>query len=145
MRTLFSPVTSLLGSFHHFGLLILALFPAIVLHELLHALGAIIFSKGKLSAVKFGFDKKTLSPYTHCKFPLFVWQYRIVLALPGIVLGILPGLLAVVLTSPEMLIFGIMFTVGALGDFLMFNILKGYNSGVRIKDHPSTLGFFIVE
>lgn len=143
--TLISPIKSLLSSFNHFGWLILSLFPAIIIHELLHAFAAIVFSKGKLNAVKFGFDKKTLSPYTHCKNPLYVWQYRIVLVLPGVILGILPGFLGSLFKSPEMVVFGIIYTIGALGDFLMITILKKYNSKTRIKDHPTTLGFFIVE
>jgi hypothetical protein len=143
--TIFLPIDGILNSFNHFGWLILSLLPAVVLHELLHAIAAIIFANGKLKSVSFGFDKKTLTPYTHCKETLFIWQYRIVLILPGIVLGIIPGLLGIILKSPEFLVFGILFTFGALGDFLMLVILKNYPSKKRIKDHPTTLGFFIID
>lgn len=144
-KNLFLPIISIASSFEYFGFLLFSILPAVVIHELLHALAAIVFAKGRLNAVSFGFDKKTLSPYTHCKKPLYVWQYRIVLVLPGIVLGIIPGVVGIIFQSPEFLVFGIMFTLGALGDYLMLHILKNYNPKTKIKDHPSSLGFFIIE
>ncbi len=145
LKVLFSPLLHFFNSFDHFGLLIILMLPSVIFHELLHALTAIIFSKGKLNTVSFGFDKKTLSPYTHCKKPLYVWQYKIVLILPGIILGILPGLLSIFISSPDLLLFGIIFSIGALGDFLVYSILNKFDTKTKIKDHPNTLGFFIVE
>ena len=50
------------------GFLIAAL--GIVAHEAIHGLSWAYFSGRPLSAVKFGFQVKTLTPYAHCKEPI---------------------------------------------------------------------------
>ncbi len=145
LKTLFLPLRFILTPFNDpvwFGI---ALLLGIPVHELLHALAAISLSGKGFKTVSFGFSKQAMAPYTHFKEPLKIWQYRIVLALPGIVLGIIPAVVAIIISQPEWMIFAFFYLFGALGDYMMLKILKKFPANQSIKDHPKTLGFILID
>ncbi len=115
------------------------------LHEVLHALGFLIFGKLKLSQVKIGIIWKYITPYAHCKIPLKAFVYRISLLLPAILLGIIPALVALITGKGWLLIYGILFTVLAGGDLLVFWLIRKVRSNELVKDHPERCGCFIVD
>ena len=114
------------------------------LHEVLHALGFLIFGKLKLSQVKIGIIWKYITPYAHCKIPLKAFIYRIALLLPAVLLGIVPSLTAIIIGKSWLLIYGILFTVLAGGDLLVFWLIRKVKSKESVKDHPERCGCYIV-
>src|SRR5215211_2077069 len=78
------------------ALLIVAVLLGIMVHELIHGLSWVIFGRKPFSAVKFGFQWKTLTPYAHLKEPVEVNAYRLGAFLPGFILGILIYILSLV-------------------------------------------------
>ncbi len=126
-------------------LLLLLLIPGIVLHELLHAAGWIWFGRVRRQDVRFGFQWKTLTPYAHCTVPLRASAYRAGTLLPGLALGLIPGLLGVVLGNFFLLAFGFFFTFAAGGDFLILWLLRGVPADTLVEDHPTKAGCYVLE
>ena len=73
----------------NFVLLIAVVLLGVVAHELIHGITWAIFGNKPFSAIKFGFQGKTFTPYAHLKEPVEVHAYRIGAFMPGFILGIL--------------------------------------------------------
>ncbi len=127
------------ASIYVFGIILLG----IVVHELIHGITWAIFAKNGLKSMKFGVMWKMLTPYCHCKEPLKVKEYIIGAIAPGIILGILPAVVAIFNGSIGLLIFGIFFTMAACGDFLIINLIRKENGHDLVQDHPTEAGCYI--
>jgi len=84
-----------------------------------------------------------LTPYCHSKEPLKVRHYIFGAITPAIFLGIIPAVIAILTENIGLLIFGIIFTMAASGDFLVINLLRKENRDSLVQDHPSEVGFYI--
>lgn len=115
----------------------------IVLHELIHGFVWSRYTSDGFKSIRFGVLWKMLTPYCHCKQPLKVKQYIIGAVMPAIILGFLPGITAILIGNIGLLIFGIIFTIAASGDFLVINLLKNENKDDYVQDHPTEPGCFI--
>ena len=87
-------------SFGGITTLVLVMVASIIVHELLHALGFWLVGGVPWRRIKFGFSWQGFAPYAHCRDPLQTTAYRISVALPGLVLGVLPGLVGVAIQQP---------------------------------------------
>ena len=126
------------------GLGILLVFTiGIVLHELIHGIVWSRFTSNGFKSIRFGVLWKMLTPYCHCKEPLKVKEYIIGALMPAIVLGFIPGIIAIIIGNFGLLIFGIIFTTAAGGDFMIINLLKNEDKDDYVQDHPSEAGCFI--
>lgn len=114
-----------------------------LIHELLHGVICGICAPGKFKSVKFGFSKTMLSPYTHCTDTLKGWQYALSLIAPGLILGIIPLIIAIISSKNSYLFIGIIFTWGALGDFTVLWSIRNKIKNTHIKDHPTMAGCYI--
>lgn len=115
----------------------------IVVHELLHGIGWACFAKNRFKSISFGINWKYFAPYCHCKEPLKVKHYRLGGALPLIILGIIPSIIAVITGSGFLLTFGILFTAAAGGDIISLFMLRRFNKDTLVFDHPDKMGFYI--
>lgn len=118
---------------------------AILTHELLHGITWMYFGKKRSSAIHFGFNLKALSPYAHCKEPMTARAYRLGTLMPALILGILPALMALVSGSGILMLFGLLFTVAAGGDMLVFWMLRKESSNAMVMDHPTNAGCILLE
>lgn len=123
---------------------ILALTFGCLLHEILHALGWMLFGQVTREAIKFGFSWRGLMPYTHCKVPLSASAYRIGSLFPGVVTGLLPGVVGLVLGSLWLTMLGAVLLGAAGGDMLILWELRSVPPGARILDHPTKTGCEVV-
>ena len=133
------PLGAGLGFLLIFGILILG----IVLHELIHGIIWAKFAKEGFKSIKFGVLWEMLTPYCHCKEALNVRQYIIGAIAPAIILGIIPSIIAIMTGNLGLLIFGMLFTMAAGGDFLIINLIRKESSSDLVQDHPSEAGCFI--
>ena len=133
------PLGACLGFLLIFGILILG----IVLHELIHGIIWAKFAKEGFKSIKFGVLWEMLTPYCHCKEALTVRQYIIGAIAPAIILGIIPAIIAIMTGNLGLLIFGMLFTMAAGGDFLIINLIRKESSSDLVQDHPSEAGCFI--
>ena len=133
------PLGAGLGFLLIFGILILG----IVLHELIHGIIWAKFAKEGFKSIKFGVLWEMLTPYCHCKEALNVRQYIIGAIAPAIILGIIPAIIAIMTGNLGLLIFGMLFTMAAGGDFLIINLIRKESSSDLVQEHPSEAGCFI--
>ncbi|UII32724.1 DUF3267 domain-containing protein [Fulvivirga ulvae] len=115
----------------------------IVLHELLHGAIWAYFAKNGFKSIAFGFNQKAMAPYCHCKEPLKVKHYALGGAAPGLLMGIIPAIVAIIIANGWLIIFGIFFTWAASGDILTLWMLRKLRRHELVSDHPEEIGFYI--
>lgn len=122
----------------------LAFVVGVVVHEGIH--GAVwAAASGRPSAIRFGFQLKSLTPYAHSTEPMSARAYRIGALAPGILLGVLPYLVALAAGSAPLALFGAVFTSVAGGDVLVVWRLRGVAPGALVEDHPTDAGAVVLE
>ncbi|MDH6304955.1 hypothetical protein M2459_001692 [Parabacteroides sp. PF5-5] len=122
---------------------IIAMFVAIVIHELIHGICFALFVKNGFKSVHFGVKWKALTPYCHCTESLNANQYRITLLMPTIILGIIPTIIAYIINDYSTVLFGCVMIAAGTGDFFSIWLLRGLNKNILLKDHPEKIGFLI--
>ncbi len=118
---------------------------SIAVHELIHSLTWMWVGKQSGDLITYGFQWKTLTPYAHLKGPLEVNAYRIGGFMPGLVLGIIPYCLSLLLGNHILLWFGVIHTFAAGGDWLILWLLRKLKRGTLVEDHPTRAGCYVVE
>ena len=126
-------------------LVFLVIAVGIVVHELLHGLTWAYYAKRGWQAIRFGVFWQILTPYAHCTEAVPVRHYLKAVLMPGIVLGLIPAIIAMVMGSLSLLLFSWLFTVAALGDFLMARMLWQENPDALAADMRNEAGFWIYE
>lgn len=114
-----------------------------VLHEGLHGIGY-VWGEASWEDLRFGVHWKALTPFAQCEVPTRVQTYRIAVALPGIVLGMIPLGVGLITGYWLAAFYGFLLLVAAAGDFLMLWILRAVPAGTWVQDHPREVGYVIV-
>lgn len=117
----------------------------IFVHELLHGIGWVFFTKKKWRSISFGIKWEYVTPYCHCKEPLNRFAFLIGAALPLLILGILPVVISYFSGNFVLWFFGFFFTVAAGGDIIAIWMLRVVKKGQLVQDHPEELGFIIID
>lgn len=117
----------------------------VVAHELIHGLTWALFGRKPWRAMTFGVQWKTLTPYAHCREPMPINAYRIGALMPGILLGFLPAVAAILTGNGWLLAFGFLFITVAGGDFLIVWTLRSVGAGKYVEDHPTEAGCYVLD
>ena len=117
----------------------------ILVHELIHAFTWKYMAGLRWADMKLGFQWKTLTPYAHAKKPMKLTPYRWGAAMPAILLGFVPYLIALVTGIGGLFVFGIIFTVAACGDFWILYVLRKESRDSWVADHPENAGCIVYE
>lgn len=117
----------------------------VVVHELIHGVAWAYFGGKPWHAIHLGFQRKTLTPYAHCREPMDIRAYRLGGVMPGIVLGVVPAVVGILNGNGWLHWFGLLFTVAAGGDFLVLWLLRGVKPGRLVEDHPTRAGCYVLE
>lgn len=125
-------------------LAIAAILLGAVLHEVVHAVSWAWLGRQPLSAVRFGLNWKTLTPYAHCRRPVHITAYRWGTALPGLLVGLLPCLVALCSGQDVLFIWGLVFVFGAGGDWLILWLIRRVERTAMVEDHPSRVGCIVI-
>lgn len=131
--------------FGNFFLFFIVFAVGIIVHELIHGFSWMVAGKKPFSAIKFGFQVSSFTPYAHCKEPMNVNAYRIGAFMPGLLMGILPSLLAILTGDGWLMVFGILFTTAAGGDFFILWLIRKVSKEKLVEDHPTQAGCYILE
>jgi len=127
-------------------LIIIAVFiSGAVIHELIHGIFWIKSGKKTWDKIKFGFHFKTFTPYVHCTEPINAGAYKMGTAAPGIILGMIPSILSIILGNIWLFWFWMLFSISAGGDFIVLWILRKVDSSSLVEDHPSRAGCFVYD
>lgn len=124
----------------NFSFFLISLVVGIVLHEFIHGVSWWWLDDISWSHIHFGFKWATLTPYVHCPESIEVTNYRWGVAMPGMMLGIIPFLLALVFQNGWLFGFGLIFTLAAGGDIIMLWMLRQVPDGFMVQDHPDLMG-----
>ena len=120
-----------------------AMIGSIVIHEALHGLGY-YWAGADRSDIEFGFNWSGLVPYAHCAVPLRANPYRVAIALPGLVLGVLPLVLGLSLGRWWLTAYAFLMLLAAAGDTLLLWIMRGVSGDAWMQDHPSKMGCLVL-
>jgi hypothetical protein len=120
-----------------------ALLLLLVIHELLHALAWMVAGGFRWEQITFGFDRASLSPYTHVATPMTARAYRIGAATPGVLTGALPVLVAWTLGSGPLSLIGALMSVGAVGDLIVLWVIRRVPGDTLVMDHPTNAGCWV--
>lgn len=134
-----------LGVTWGYAILIAAVLLGVLLHELIHGISWMIFGRKPFSAIKFGFQWKSLTPYAHLKEPVEINPYRIGAFLPGFILGFLPYLISLMFGDGNLFWFSLIHTSAAGGDWLILWMIRSLESGTLVEDHPTNAGCYVIE
>lgn len=117
----------------------------VILHEFIHGITWAFFSGKPLRSFKFGIKFKILTPYAHATEDLPIQAYRIGIVMPGLVLGVVPCIAAILCGSSNLMLVGILMTAAAGGDIVMLWVLRHAGSHSLVRDHPDRLGCILIE
>lgn len=124
-------------------LLLIVVLVGIVLHELIHGFFFSFFAKSGLKSISFGVLWSALAFYCHCDEPLRVWQYRLTLLMPTIILGFLPFVYGLLMAHFFWYFVGVLFITYGVGDFMVLWMLRHFKRNDRVVDHSKKVGFYI--
>jgi NADH:ubiquinone oxidoreductase subunit K len=125
-------------------ILIFVVLLGVAVHELIHGITWAIFGRKQFSAIKFGIQWKTLTPYAHLKGPVEVNAYRMGAFMPGFILGILTYILSVLLGNGNLFWFSLVHTAASGGDWLILWLIRNVNRGMQVEDHPTNAGCHVI-
>ncbi len=117
----------------------------LVLHEVTHGVGWIIFGRVPVNQIRFGFALKTMTPYAHAQTAMLVTGYRIGAVLPLIITGIVPAIIGIVTGQAWLTVAGAVMIAGASGDLVVLWAIRDVPADARVIDHPTNAGCYVVE
>lgn len=129
----------------NFVVLIAVVLLGVVAHEWIHGITWAIFGNKPFSAIKFGFQWKTFTPFAHLKEPVGVNAYRIGAFMPGFILGILTYILSVLFGDGNLFWFSLVHTAASGGDWLILWLIRNVKAGTQVEDHPTNAGCYAIE
>ncbi|HEY9125028.1 MAG TPA: metalloprotease family protein [Bacteroidales bacterium] len=119
--------------------------PLVIVHEGLHALFLILTNKFNVKALKFGFSKTSLSPYTHYNQVVTKVSYLVSLFAPFVLIGIIPLFISAFTGSGYWFLLSIISIWTCTGDLLAVFLLSKVPNQYFVLDHTERLGFFVIE
>ena len=121
---------TLLSFFYFFAAYILL----IILHEIFHLIGFILFGRIPYKELDYGINLKLGVAYATTKKPLTNAAMKKALLLPFCPTGILPTIIGLTLDNFVIVIVGALLIAGAIGDFYMYKELRKYPNDATVKD-----------
>lgn len=119
-------------AFFIFGYIIL-----IILHEIFHLIGFVLFGKVALSSLNYGVNLKMGIAYATTSTPVQNKAMRKVLLLPFWTTAVLPTIMGFWFDSQTTVLLGAMLAAGAIGDFIMYKELRQEKDDTWILDDPA--------
>jgi len=117
---------------------------AVLVHELLHAVGFLVFGRAPRRDVRLGFQSRTLTPFACCRVPVTAIAYRAAGLLPAAVLGGLPVLAAWATGSATLLLWGWLMLALAGGDMAAMWAMRNVPAGALVVDDAARVGCRVV-
>ncbi|TWT27013.1 DUF3267 domain-containing protein [Planomicrobium sp. CPCC 101110] len=124
-------------SFWGIAFFILGYLALIVLHELFHLIGFVVFGKVAISSLNYGVDLKLGIAFATSTTPVQNKAMRKVLLLPFWTTAVLPTLAGFWLQNQVLVLLGAMLAAGALGDFWMYRELLKVRKDAWVLDDPA--------
>lgn len=117
----------------------------IVLHEVFHLIGFMIFGGAKFKELDYGINLKLGIAYATTIKPMTNSAMKKALLLPFWTTGILPTVAGLYIGSFTLMITGALLIAGAVGDFAMYKELRPFPNDALIKDDPELPKLYVYE
>jgi hypothetical protein len=130
--------------FKHLHILLPTIFIGILIHEGLHWLGYVGFAHLPWRAVRFGFSLRSFAAYVHSDSLVSISAYRCLVALPGVILGVIPVFVGIGWELASMTLYGFLMLVGASGDIAILWKTRHVLSESYVLDHPYRAGCWVL-
>ena len=117
---------------------IVTVFIGIIIHELIHAVCAAIFSPNGFKNIKIGLSLKSFVAYCNINEDLKIKHYKIITIMPFIILGILPVVISFFEGRNVFFHFGRILSIGSIGDLILFYWLCKEKNNYWVKDTEGT-------
>lgn len=124
-------------------LLLLVFLLSVVVHELIHAFSWRWAAGLSAEEVQLGFQWRTFTPYAHAKVPMPASAYRLGTVMPGLVLGLAPAVVGLLLGQSGLFLFGLLSIFSAGGDLTILWLLRSVKGTQLVEDHPTQAGCFV--
>jgi len=131
-----------------FAVMLAAMILLTVIHELIHGITWAAFAKKHFKSIEFGIVWKMLTPYCTCSDTLAKWQYIIGAAMPTVIVGFLPAIIAIYCNSFLLfLVFWVMIAGGGGDALIILKTLRHRSKGKECVylDHPYECGVVVFE
>jgi len=138
---------SLSAARSHFGqlqILLPIIVISVVVHEGLHWMGYVGFAHLPWKTVRLGFRLRPLAAYVHSDSPVSISAYRRLVALPGVVLGVIPVFVGVAWEMGSMTLYGFLMLIGASGDIAILWKIRRVSPESLVMDHPYRAGCWVL-
>lgn len=116
-----------------------ALIAGIVLHEALHGATWRWFGRPR-PTIRYGINWQALMPYAHSTTPMTARAYRIGALAPGVLMGVVPALVAWITGHAATAGWAALFLAFAVGDFMVVYTLRAVPASALVRDHPTRVG-----
>jgi hypothetical protein len=131
--------------FKHLHILLPTIFVGILIHEGLHWLGYVGFAHLPWGTVRFGFSLRSFAAYVHSDSPVSISAYRRLVALPGVILGVIPVFVGVAWEIGSMTLYGFLMLIGASGDIAILWKIRRVSPESLVMDHPYRAGCWVLD
>lgn len=115
-----------------------------VAHEVIHAV-CYRLAGVPANRIRFGLLPKNMTPYVICLEAVPVWSYRIAIAAPTVLLGLLPLAVGITGGSFYWMLWGAVHSVGGCGDALILWKIRKLSGSELVVDHPDKLGCVVAD
>jgi hypothetical protein len=126
-------------------ILLLLLIIFTLAHEGFHAVGWKYWGELPWRAIKLGIMWEALAPYAHATQPMRVDAYRLGTVLPGIMTGLVPYVMTLVIGNGVMVIVSAVMISGAIGDLYVLWLIRELPPDAMVMDHPKNVGCVVVQ
>lgn len=118
---------------------------SVLVHEALHALGFLLFGGAPRTALHFGIDRSTFSPFAGCRVPVSARADRAAVILPGLALGALPAAAGLALGNGFLAVWGAFMLHAAAGDLIVLWTVRAVPGDAPVLDHPHRVGCRVLD
>lgn len=125
--------------------LLLFLAAGLIVHEVAHLFGYRLFGGLPRGVARLCLGRFPLSPQVCCDSAIRAGAYRRILLFPALILGLLPGVIAVAAGWWVLLVWSVWMLVAAGGDFAALWAMRGLSDFTAVRAHPSRAGCLIYD
>ena len=133
------------SSWWDFPIAVALFIPMIVLHELLHAVAALLFGGVKRADIRLRMVWRAMAAACHVKAPVSVKAARLIAVAPFCITTPLAFAILIGYPSDVTAMLAGMTVVGCFADFVMLFELRRFQANHWFVDHPSEPGFAIYD
>ncbi|MFX3674339.1 MAG: DUF3267 domain-containing protein [Paenisporosarcina sp.] len=132
-------------SFFSFVLFIIGYILLIILHEISHLIGFLLFAKVSWRSLEYGMNLKLGIAYATTNELVQNKAMRRVLILPFWLTGVLPSIIGIMINHSILVLLGAWLIAGATGDFAMYKELRRLPNDALVKDDPELPKLYVYE